>query len=173
MGLHYKIISAVNSSSHSFKSDSLGPHGLEPTRFRIHGFLQAWILDWVAFPSPGYLPDPGNNPRSSASQADSLPSDPRGKSSTVNIFEIFHNKVLWGNLSSSHFRICLTKWHQHPCCSERKEMSFREKGSWAPTQLGDTAATLHSAWLNTSALGKGLLMPLPEALSLSWSPVWG
>ena len=109
MGLHYNIISAVNSISRSFKSDSLGPHGLEPTRFRIHGFLQARILEWVAFPSPGYLPDPGINPRSSASQADSLPSDPPGKPSTVNIFEIFHNKVLWRNLSSSHFRICLTK----------------------------------------------------------------
>ena len=129
---------------------------------------------WSGLPflSPGYLPDPGIKPRSSSLQAYSLPSDPPGKPSTVNIFEIFHNKMLWGNLSSSHFRICLIKWHQHLFCSERKEMSFREKGSWAPTQLGDTAATLHSAWFNTSALGKGLLMPLPEALSPSWALVW-
>ena len=31
------------------------------------------------FPSPGDLPDPGIKPRSSISQADSLPSEPPGK----------------------------------------------------------------------------------------------
>ena len=31
------------------------------------------------FPSPGNLPDPGIEPRSSALQADSLPSEPLGK----------------------------------------------------------------------------------------------
>ena len=36
---------------------------------------QARILEWVAFPSPGDLSDPGIEPRSPASQADSLPSD--------------------------------------------------------------------------------------------------
>ena len=31
-------------------------------------------LEWVAFPSPGDLPNPGIKPRSPALQADSLPS---------------------------------------------------------------------------------------------------
>ena len=37
--------------------------------------------DWskYPFPSPGDLPDPGIEPRSPASQADSLSSEPRGK----------------------------------------------------------------------------------------------
>ena len=26
------------------------------------GFFQARILEWVSFPSPGHLPDPGNEP---------------------------------------------------------------------------------------------------------------
>ena len=33
----------------------------------------------LPFPSPGYLPDPGIEPRSPAFQADTLPSEPSGK----------------------------------------------------------------------------------------------
>ena len=36
----------------------------------------------LPFPSPGDLPDPGIGPRSPALQADALPSEPPGKSST-------------------------------------------------------------------------------------------
>ena len=39
----------------------------------IHGILQARILEWLPFPSPGDLPDPGIEPRSLALQADALP----------------------------------------------------------------------------------------------------
>ena len=45
----------------------------------VHGILQARVLEWVAIPSPGDLPDPGNKARSPALQADSLPSEPPGK----------------------------------------------------------------------------------------------
>ena len=41
----------------------------------VHGNLQARQLEWIAFPSPGDLPDPGIKSRSSALQADSLPSE--------------------------------------------------------------------------------------------------
>ena len=41
----------------------------------IHGIFQARVLEWVAFPSPGDLPDPGIEPRSPALQADTLPSE--------------------------------------------------------------------------------------------------
>ena len=44
----------------------------------LHGILQARILEWVAFPPPRYLLDPGVQPRSSASWVDSLPSGPPG-----------------------------------------------------------------------------------------------
>ena len=37
------------------------------------------ILEWVAYPSPGDLPDPGIKPGSPALQADSLPSEPPEK----------------------------------------------------------------------------------------------
>ena len=41
----------------------------------VLGILQARMLEWLPFPSPGDLPNPGIKPRSPALQADSLPSD--------------------------------------------------------------------------------------------------
>ena len=45
----------------------------------VDGILQARILEWVPFPFPGDLPDPGIKPWSPALQADSLPSESSGK----------------------------------------------------------------------------------------------
>ena len=45
----------------------------------ITGILQARILEWVACPPPGDLPNPGIEPRSPALWADSLLSEPPGK----------------------------------------------------------------------------------------------
>ena len=54
------------------------PMDCSPPGSSVHGILQARILEWVAFPSPGDLPDPGIEPRSPGKelQADSLPSEP-------------------------------------------------------------------------------------------------
>ena len=46
-----------------------------PPGSSVHGILQARILEWVVFPSPGNLPDPGNKFESPVLQADSLPSE--------------------------------------------------------------------------------------------------
>ena len=45
----------------------------------VHGILQARILEWVAIPSPGDLPEPGIEPRSPPLQVDSLLSEPPTK----------------------------------------------------------------------------------------------
>ena len=45
----------------------------------VHGILQARILEWVAFPSPRDLPNPGIKPTSLALQVDSSPAEPQGK----------------------------------------------------------------------------------------------
>ena len=50
-----------------------------PPGSSVHGILQARILEWLPFPSPGDLPDPGIEPRSPALQADALTSEPPGK----------------------------------------------------------------------------------------------
>ena len=40
------------------------------------GFSRQEYWSGLPFPSPGYLPDPGIEPRSPAMQADSLPTEP-------------------------------------------------------------------------------------------------
>ena len=52
--------------------------GSPPVSF-VHGILQAGIPEWVPFPSPGDLPDPGIKPGSPALQADSLSLEPPRK----------------------------------------------------------------------------------------------
>ena len=51
----------------------------DPMDYTVHGILQARILEWVVFPSPGDLPNPGIEPRSLTLQVDSLPAEPQGK----------------------------------------------------------------------------------------------
>ena len=45
----------------------------------LHGILQARVLEWVAFSSPGDLPDPRIKPVSPALREDSLPLSPQGR----------------------------------------------------------------------------------------------
>ena len=50
-----------------------------PPGSSVHGSLQARILEWVAIPFSGDLPNLGIKSGSPAWQADSLPSEPPGK----------------------------------------------------------------------------------------------
>ena len=52
------------------------PMDSSPPDSSVHGILQARILEWVAIPFSGDLPDSGIEPRSPARQADFLPSEP-------------------------------------------------------------------------------------------------
>ena len=52
------------------------------------GFSRQEYWSGLPFPSPGNLPDPGIEPRSSALYTDALLSEPRGKS-IINMLEIF------------------------------------------------------------------------------------
>ena len=49
----------------------------------VHEILQARILEWVAFPFSRGSSQPGIESRSPTLQADSLPAEPQGKSSSV------------------------------------------------------------------------------------------
>ena len=56
--------------SHYFVSNSLQPHGLEPTTFSVHEISQARILKWVVISSSrGDHPNPGTEPTSPVSPA--------------------------------------------------------------------------------------------------------
>ena len=78
--------------SHSVVSNSLWPHGLQPTRF-LHpwGFSRQKYWSGFPYPPPGDLPNPGIEPRSPALQADSLPSEApiEGKPYRRQIFLLF------------------------------------------------------------------------------------
>ena len=76
-----------------------------PMDYTLHGILQARILKWVAFPSPGNLPKPRIEPRSPTLQADSLPTEPPGKPKSTRVgslsllWRIFPtNELSWGLL---------------------------------------------------------------------------
>ena len=58
----------------------LCPTLCDPIDYRVHGILQARILEWVAVPfSSGSSQPRGSEPRSPALQVDSLPAEPLGK----------------------------------------------------------------------------------------------
>ena len=59
------------------KVAQLCPTLWDPMDYTVHGVLQARILEGVAFPTSGDLPNPGIEPRSPALQADSLPAEPQ------------------------------------------------------------------------------------------------
>ena len=61
----------------------------DPMDYTGHGILQDRILEWVAFPVYGDLPNPETKPRSPTLQVDSLPAEPQGKPSWR------HNHVLF------------------------------------------------------------------------------
>ena len=55
----------------------------DPMEYTVHGILHARILEWVAIPSPGDLPNPGVKPRSPTLQADSFPAEPLGNTEHI------------------------------------------------------------------------------------------
>ena len=60
----------------------------------VHGVFQAKILEWVAIPSPGDLPNPGIEPASPALQASSLPSEPLSEPHTYTKHILFKVRFL-------------------------------------------------------------------------------
>ena len=86
------------------------PNLCDPMDYTVHGILQVRILEWVAFPSPGDLPNPGIEHKSPESWADFffLPAEPprkpknTGVSSLSLLQQIFlTQKLNWGLL---HYR---------------------------------------------------------------------
>ena len=103
-----KFIFSINFSFHlslcgcvscSVLSDSLWPPQIvAPQGPLVHGSLQARILEWVPFPSPGGLTDPGNEPRSLGLLMDSLPSELSGKPLWMVFYKtafLFYFQSLW------------------------------------------------------------------------------
>ena len=117
--LYHKNLCAVCLVAQSCPTNC-DPVDCSPPGSPVYGILQARILEWVAMPSLGHLPDPGIKLRSPALQEESLPPKPPEKSIRiyhlidhylVSSGENFHPykwnpDVTWGNLN-----IFLTLFH--------------------------------------------------------------
>ena len=55
------------------------PVDYSPPGSSVHEILQARILEWLPFPSPGDLPNSGIKPGSPSLSANALPSEPPEK----------------------------------------------------------------------------------------------
>ena len=78
--LRYRSCTSVAVLSHSVMSDSLRPHGLQPTKLLCPwGFSRQEYWSGLPCPHPGDLPNPGIEPRSPALWEDSLPSEQPGQ----------------------------------------------------------------------------------------------
>ena len=74
------------------------PLGCSPPGYLVHGIFQARILEWVAIPSPGDLPDPGVKPVSPvtpALQVYCLPAEPQGKPHTHTLTHSLTHSLYW------------------------------------------------------------------------------
>ena len=89
-----------------------------PPDSSVHGILQARILEWLPFPSPGDLPNPGIKPLSPALQTGSLPRNHQGSLRDVTYnnvvlscnLEVFGSQMMnyksWHESNSQGLRIC-------------------------------------------------------------------
>ena len=81
-----------------------------PPGSSVHGILQARILEWVPFPSPVDLPDPGKEPGSCALQANSLQSEqPPGKPKALlsRSHSFLHMRNMWKKLMLKPLRFLI------------------------------------------------------------------
>ena len=104
------------------------PMNYSPPGSSVLGILQARILGGLQFPSPGDLPDPGIEPRSSALQADSLLSEPPGKP----IGEKKKRNTALDQKSEFHLKYLYSSSNIH----DENSFSISLKSSWVnPTQV--------------------------------------
>ena len=75
--------------------------------YTVHGILPARIPQWVAFPSPGDLPNPGIKPRSPALWADSLPAEPQAKPKNTGVGSLsLLQRIFWTQESNQGLLHC-------------------------------------------------------------------
>ena len=132
----------------SIVSDSLQPHGLQPTRL-----LCPWVFSrqeyWSGLPCPppGDLPNPGIKPRSPALKADSSPSESPGKPFHIGNYIVLSRvpcafqQILIGYLFYIQASQVALVVKNPPCeCRRHKRCGFNpwirkipQKREWQPT----------------------------------------
>ena len=83
-GMHNPIyVSTRVMKWNKVKVAQLCPTLWDPMNYRVHGLLQARILEWVAVPSPR------DRTQGSSLQAESLPAEPQGKPKNTGVGSLF------------------------------------------------------------------------------------
>ena len=103
--------------------------------------ISTGVLEWVAIPSPGDLPNPGIKPRSPALQADALPSKPPAKCWTIRVQQTtsaFQASFL-REVAASELTETSWLWKKTP----RTKFPRTEQTGW-PGRV--TQGSYHSAW---------------------------
>ena len=90
----------------------------DPMDYTVHGILQARILEWVTFPSPGDLPNPGIELRSPTLQADSLSDEPQGKRKNTGVGNL---SLLQGIFLTQELNPCLLHCRRILYCLAARE----------------------------------------------------
>ena len=133
--LYYILEFFCESRSEVFSSESvkvkftqLCPTLSDPVDYVVHGILQARVLEWVAFPSPGDLPNPGIEPRSPALQAYALPTELCGK--RLRIQKGLHIKAKLGGEGGMDQE--LERWHPTPVRLPGKSRGWRSLVGCSP-----------------------------------------
>ena len=91
--------------------------------FSVHKILQARILEWVAFPTPDDLPDPGTEPGSPALQADSLPSEPPGSTQLCGRYALSQVMEWYSKLCAAARGASPKKIQEQPALMETRHIS--------------------------------------------------
>ena len=126
---------------------SLQSIGLYPPGSPVHGIFQARILEWLPFPSPGDLPNPGIKPRSPALQADSVLTELRGSPllslNPANHWSICHHySSVFLRTSMQETRIRSLGWEdplEKGMATHSSSLAWRipmDRGAWRATVYG-------------------------------------
>ena len=100
----------------------------------FHGILQARILECVAFCFSSDLPNPGIEPRSPTSQADSLPIEPPGKAKNTAVGSLsflqqifLTQKLNWISCTASRFLTISATIRPSNCTSGYRSEKQKQK----------------------------------------------
>ena len=126
-----------------------------PMDYTLHGILQARILEWVAFPSPGDLPNPRIEPQSPTLQADSLPAEPPGMQTTrwwLTRLDLF---ILKKHSQSQYQRndLFTSAWSQHNITIELRPTRNSEDDEMSQIPISISISSRHKRFsLKTNAV---------------------
>ena len=98
----------------------------DPMDYRVHGILQARILEWVAFPSPGDLPNLGTEPRSPTLQVDFLPAEWQGKPKNTRVGNLSLQQIILTEESNQGLLHCRWILYQLSYQGSLNIINFRE-----------------------------------------------